>query len=295
MTPPPPAPRFQYEGAALLAAVSWALAGVWIQWLPGVSLLGVVSGRLALALPAVGLVAALGRGSLRELRTAPPWGLGALMVAYYAVAVSAFRLAPVAEVTLLLNASPLFVALASPLLRLPLRRAEAAGVVLALAGVALVLVPGLTAEAADPGRWGGDALALAAAALMALYSVLYARAGRGREAPDARAVTLAALGIGAAGAAFWATTPEPVALLASPPRLGALVGLALVSTAIPTLAYSLASRELPPVTATSIRLLTPVFGALFAVVLLDEPTTPWLWSGGAVVLLGLAIIVRPST
>ena len=288
------APRYAYEGAALLAAVTWSLAGVWIKWLPGVSLLGVVSARLALALPAIGLVVALGRGRpTAELRTAAPWGLGALLVLYYAVAVSAFRLGAVAEVTLLLNTSPLFVALASPVLGTRVRATEWLGIGLALVGLVLVLVPAFARSAdAAPGGWGGIALGLAAAALMGLYSSLYARAGRHAVAPDARAVTLAALWIGAAGAVAWAFTDEPAALFASAPQAGALVGLAIVSTAIPTLGYSVASRELSPVLATSIRLLTPVFGAGFAVLLLGEPTTPWLWGGGAVVLLGLALIVR---
>ena len=286
--------RYAYEGAALLAAVTWSLAGVWIKWLPGVSLLGIVSGRLALALPAIGLVVALGAGRpASELRTAAPWRLGALLVLYYAVAVSSFRLGAVAEVTLLLNTSPLFVALASPVLGLRVRRTEWVGIAVALLGLALVLVPAFARPAeAAANAWVGIALGLAAAALMGLYSVLYARAARAGAAPDARAVTLAALWLGAVGAIAWAFTDEPSALFASPRQTGALVGLSIVSTAIPTLGYSLASRELTPVLSTSIRLLTPVFGAVFAVLLLGEPTTLWLWGGGAVVLLGLALIVR---
>ena len=128
------APRYAYEGAALLAAVTWSLAGVWIKWLPGVSLLGIVSGRLAISLPAIALVVALGRGRpTAELRTAAPWGLGAILVLYYAVAVSAFRLGAVAEVTLLLNTSPLFVALAAPALGMKVRATEWFGMALATA------------------------------------------------------------------------------------------------------------------------------------------------------------------
>ena len=232
----PSAARYAYEGAALLAALTWSLAGVWIKWLPGVSLLGIVSARLALALPAIGLVVALGAGRpTAELRTAAPWGLGAILVLYYAVAVAAFRLGAVAEVTLLLNTSPLFVALASPALGMKVRATEWLGIGLALVGLALVLVPAFTGAApassdAAAGGWTGVALGLAAAALMGLYSVLYARAGRGGAAPDARAVTLAALWIGAAGAVAWAFTDEPAALFASTSRVGALVGLSIVST-----------------------------------------------------------------
>ena len=73
---------------------------------------------------------------------------------------------------------------------------------------------------------------------------------------------------------------------------GALVGLAVVTTAVPTLAYSTASRRLPAVVTTTVRLLTPAFAAVAAWAVLGEVPSVWLGLGGALVVAGLAWSLR---
>ena len=277
---------------AVLSAATWSLAGVWVRLLPGVPLATVVAGRLALALAVVGPVAWARRRTLGRPGGAA-WALAALMVAYYACAVGAFRLTPVAEGTLFVNSSPLFVVALSVVRGQPVRRGERWGTALALAGVALVLVPGLVAEGgAGRARVVGDGLALLAAAGMAAYAVSYRRLGD--RAPAPLLVTALTFGLGAVGgvALFAVQGGAALAGLDAPPAWGALLGLGLVTTAVPTFAYSVAAQRLPPILTTTVRLLTPVFAAVAAWAVLDEVPSVWLVPGGALVLGGLAVSVR---
>ena len=293
MLPRRPAPPSALPVAlAVLSAATWSLAGVWVRLLPGVPLVTVVAGRLAIALAVVGPVALLRwRGLGRPGGAA--WALAALMVAYYAAAVAAFRLTPVAEGTLFVNASPLFAVAWAVARGEPVRRGERWGTALALVGVAVILVPGLVAEGgAGRARVAGDGLALLAAAGMAAYAVAYRRLGD--RAPAPLLVTTLTFGLGTAVAAVWLAVRGGAALagLDGPAPWGALVGLAVVTTAVPTFAYSVAAQRLPPILTTTVRLLTPAFAAVAAWAVLDEVPSVWLVPGGALVLGGLALSVR---
>lgn len=292
MPPRRPAPSQTAVALAVLSAATWSLAGVWVRLLPGVPLVTVVAGRLALALAVVGPVAlvrwrGLGRPGGAAL------GLAVLMTAYYAAAVAAFRLTPVAEGTLFVNASPLFAVAWAAARGEPVRRGERWGTALALAGVAVILVPGLVAEGgAGRARVAGDGLALCAAAGMAAYAVAYRRLGD--RAPAPLLVTALTFALGAIGAAVWVGVRGGAALagLDGPAPWGALVGLAVVTTAVPTFAYSVAAQRLPPILTTTVRLLTPVFALFAAWAVLGEVPSVWVVPGGALVLAGLALSVR---
>ena len=280
-------------GLAVLSAATWSLAGVWIRLLPGVPLATVVAGRLALALVVLLPVIWVRRRSLGL--GSPAWGLAALMAGYYLAAVAAFRLAPVAEATLFVNSSPLFAVGWALARREPLGRGQIWGTALALAGVAVIVLPGLVSGAdADRQRLAGDALALVAAAGMAAYAVAFQRLGD--RAPTPLAVTALTFALGAAALAVLAGLLGPAAFagLDGPASWGALAGLATVTTAVPTLAYSAASRRLPAVVTTTVRLLTPAFAAAAAWAVLGEVPSVWLAPGGALVVGGLAVSLRPA-
>ena len=275
-----------------LSAATWSLAGVWVRLLPGVPLATVVAGRLALALAVLAPAVWLRRRALGRA-DAPAWALAALMAGYYVAAVAAFRLAPVAEATLFVNASPLFAVGWALVRREPLARGQVWGTALALAGVAAILVPGLVSDAdADRQRLAGDALALVAAAGMAAYAVAFQRLAHRAPSPLLVTALTFALGAGALAALGGAGGAAAFAGLDGPAPWGALVGLAVVTTAVPTLAYSTASRRLPAVTVTATRLLTPAFAAVAAWLMLGEVPSLWLAPGGALVLGGLAWSLR---
>ena len=285
------------SGIALvvLAAATWSLAGVWIQLMPGVATSTMVMGRLAISLVCIAPVAVWQRHALGRA-TPAAWALAVLMIAYYSFAVAGFKLTTVAQGTLFLNVSPLFAvgwALARGQQVLP---GEKWGTALALVGVAVILLPGLLSGGAEGmDRVIGNALALAAAGGMAAYSIAFGHLKSVGRQPHPLLVTTLTFGIGAvamAGLVLVQGERAALAGLGGPAAWGALAGLGVVTTAIPTVAYSVASARLPPILTTTVRLLTPAFGALAAWLILDEVPTVWLVPGGALVLGGLLLSVR---
>ncbi|WP_275096238.1 EamA family transporter [Sedimenticola hydrogenitrophicus] len=54
------------------------------------------------------------------------------------------------------------------------------------------------------------------------------------------------------------------------------------------------SKRLHPLVTTTIRLSTPVFAAVFALVFLDEPPSRWTMPGGAMILAGIYLTIKPD-
>lgn len=281
-------------GLAALAAVLWALAGLWIRLLPGAALATVLSGRLGLAVVAVAPFVWAQRRTLgRPTREA--WALAAAMVAYYACSVAAFQLAPVAEVALLVNLSPALAVALALAAGERLSPGERWGTALALAGVGVIFAPALVAPTAvSHARLVGDACALGAAAVMAGYATVFRRLGSG--GPPPLVVTALTFALGAVGLAGISLTRGSAAFagIDGPPGWTVLGALAVVSTAVPTFAFSAASQRLTPVLATGLRLLTPPCAALAAWAVLGEVPSVWVVPGGALVLGGLALTLRKS-
>jgi drug/metabolite transporter (DMT)-like permease len=273
-----------------------------VRLLPALTPLQVVTGRLAFALAAAVPVLAwpAARAALRDAaRGRAAWTLAALMTAYYLLAVFAFRLAPVADVALLLATAPLCALALRRLRGGGASAAEGRGALLALGGVALTLVPTLQAAAgarhAAGARLGGDALALAAATASAAYALRFraARLARAAPPPLGAAVLTFALGTAllAAGAAAAGAPVLPLSRLDAR-GLAVLAALGVLSTFVPTLAFAVAARRLPPVTSSATLLLVPVVSALAAAAALGELPSPWLVPGGALVSLGLLVLAR---
>jgi drug/metabolite transporter (DMT)-like permease len=141
---------------AAATALTWGLVGPLVRAIPALTPVELVAGRLAFGLAALlpALAARRARADLAEAARAPAaWALAALLGAYYLLAVAAFRLAPVADVALLLATAPLCALALRRLGGAPAAARERGGALVALAGVALTLVPSLRAAAgAGAGR-----------------------------------------------------------------------------------------------------------------------------------------------
>jgi drug/metabolite transporter (DMT)-like permease len=98
-------------------------------------------------------------------------GLGLLFFALFPILFNAALIfTTAARGALALSTLPLLTMVAAALLgHEPLTRRKAAGVLIAMGGVAVALVSGLAAV--PPGAWRGDALMIGAALCMALYSI----------------------------------------------------------------------------------------------------------------------------
>ncbi|WP_343717744.1 EamA family transporter [Inquilinus sp.] len=162
---------------------------------------------------------------------------------------------------------------------------KAAGVSLAMAGVALALGAGLAG--APPGAWRGDLLMVGATACAALYNV-WSRPFVRRSSP----LAFSALGMaaGAAGLAVLALAAGPATLPAlDPAGWTAVLYLGIVGGALTFFLWVFAlGRTTPTRVAISVAV-NPVVAALLGVLTLGEPLGWPLLAGLAAVAAGIAL------
>lgn len=172
-----------------------------------------------------------------------------------------------------------------------LTRMRAGALVLALAGMAIVVLGGATGGGAFDAL--GFGLALFAAALQAVY-VLLGR--RGFRAIPSEEATFGVIGVTAAGflALVLVTGAGEVAALPlrDPSALPALLWAGIGGAAVPALLFLLAIRSIGPTKTSIVALVEPVFGALLAAALLAEGLAPLQVGGGVLVLAAAALLQR---
>jgi drug/metabolite transporter (DMT)-like permease len=195
---------------------------------------------------------------------------------------------------LLIAVEPIALVVLSPLLLGErLRGRERLAAAAAIVGAVLVVVngvPGLTREVAP--HWRGDALLVLAGVAYASYSLLgrdvLARHPAGRV--TAWSILWGAAAVLPLAALEWAGGSRPRW------TLGAVLGtlyLGLVITALGYLAWNYALERVPAPRAAIFLNLQPVAGAGLGAAWLGEPLTIFTVAGGALVIAGLSLAVRP--
>jgi len=267
--------------AGLLAPVAWGFTGVFVRLLHGVPTLAIVAGRLLIAaLVLIPWVLLRGRDFIGACRSP----LSAAMGAYYILATEAFARAPVVEVTLVIGSAPVIAVGLERLRGVRPVRQQVIGAIVAVAGLVLFLRP---RAGVGTDRMFGYLFASGAAVASATYAVGLRGRTLSNRPVNALALTVAACALGAV-ASFVLLGREiqaSVAAIAAPTKLIYLILLGLVSTAVPTLAFGIASLRLPPV-------LTPLFAALFAGWLLAEWPLPSAIPGALIAIAGLGLVLR---
>lgn len=285
--------------AAGLTSLMWGLTGIFVRLLPSLPPLTVTAGRLLVALvvvlPTLGLFRSSRQSFKSALKRPIAHVLALLLAGYYLLATAAFQMAPVAEVALLLSTPPLFV--------LSFRRirgdipnhTEIAGALLAVAGIGLILAPRMSFAGDGPiHHITGNILAVCAAGLTALYAYTYRILHERGAAPETIGVSLLTFTSGSVILVLmvsFAPTPSGVDTLNGHALL-VFLGLGVLSTAIPSLGFALASKRLPAVVTATISLFIPLFAGLFAFLILGEKLSPMFLPGGILVLGGIAMILR---
>ena len=196
----------------------------------------------------------------------------------------------VANSTLLANLAPIVVTLAGWLVwRRPVTRTFLAGMVVAIAGMFVLVGPNF---AAGGTRLLGDALGALTAVFYGSY-MLAVKAARDAGASTARVM--------AWSTTITATVLLPLALVAPQPILPAgaagwwvLVGLALVTQVLGQGLIAYAFAHLPASLSAVSLLLQPVMASLFAWALFAEAIGPAQLAGGAIVLAGILLARRGS-
>jgi drug/metabolite transporter (DMT)-like permease len=222
-------------------------------------------------------------------------GLGLTAIAgYNYLFLTGLRLAPATDGSLIVpGLAPVATALlAAPILRERLRRGTVAGLVLAIAGLLLVVNPQGGGASGD--RLLGDAMFLGGAVLWGIYSVLGRIAG-GRFDPvsvtlyGAVAGTLVLLPLAFA---------EGGASRVAHADIGAWLGigyLAVFGTVGGFVGLHVGIRRIGASRAAAFALLVPVFGVSSSAWLLGEALAPLTLVGGAVILAGLWLVERAGS
>lgn len=284
---------------AVATAFTWALAGIWVRLLAGLSSVFITGMRLVVALVALTPVLFLRRRHLqwRNLRNRWAYVLAALLITYYITAVIAFQYTVIAEVSLLIAASPLLVLGFNTARGEKVSRGEKLGALCAICGVAMVLGPKLAPGSFDLARLTGDLLSIASAACAATFATLSVRLNKRDENIDPFMVTTLTLVIGGivllSLSSFF--TPQDFGHLYRAKYLVPALGLGIITTAFPSVAYSAAAKRLPAVVTTTIQLLIPIVSTSTAALVLGEVPSLWVLPGGVLVLAGIYTLVRSTS
>ncbi len=220
-------------------------------------------------------------------------GLGVLFFAVFPVLFNAALMyTTAARAALSLSTLPVLTLAVAAALRVEvLTWRKTAGVLVAMAGVALSLVTGLAD--APPGAWQGDALMGLGALCMAFYSVLSQPLIR---RSDTLAFTTAAMGVGApclAIIAFVRGSFAPVAGFGAE-QWAALLFLGVAGGALTFFLWSFALRHTTPTRVSVSVTVNPVTASLVAAVLLWEPVRWHLAAGLSAVIAGIWLAVSGS-
>ena len=284
---------------ALISTATWATAGIFIRWLPGWSPFAILSGRFlvaAIALLPIVLSSSIRKSLLQSIQAVTIWAISLPLIGGYLLGTTAFQMAPVGEVTLLISTSPLFVVAYKLFSREPIHKNESIGTLLSMLGVGLILLPQMSNSVGIQQRIIGDLMALGSAALLATYVLWFgAIARKGQSLKPINVVFIACLlgcGLSTLCTAFL-SNPTGSSGLNSQAAI-VLLGLGILSTATSTLLYTIAAQRLPALLATALLLTEPIFAVIFASVALEEIPSWWFAIGSFFVLGGLLSIAKAT-
>jgi drug/metabolite transporter (DMT)-like permease len=292
-------PKLDNQGlmAALCAAFTWGIAGIFVRWLPGWSPFAVLAGRFLIAtavmLPILVLRPSIRFEFTRSLRISQTWWLSLPLIGGYVLGTTAFQMAPVGEATLLLTTSPLFIVAYKYFVGLRIQRSEGIGILLAILGGGFILLPQLSASGvAFWQAMTGYLLALGAAGVIALYTVWFSVLTQQGIAPKSINVVFVTCLLGSVLSLLLTGffSKLSIEFEIDGQTILTLIALGVLSTAFPSLCYTMAAQRLPAVMTTTILLLEPVFATLFAYAALREIPSPWFYIGSVLVLCGLLLI-----
>lgn len=213
----------------------------------------------------------------------------------------AARVLPAGYSAILNAVTPLMgVLIGAAFFRDPLSASKIGGVVLGLAGVAVLTRTGPVVPTAAV--LAGIAACLAATFCYGLGAYLTRHLITARGGLDSRLVALgsqvgaaALLGPALLAQALWPGAPALPTLADLTWSTGAgLLALGLVCTAFAYILYFRLLADIGPVKASTVTFLIPLFGVLWGAALLGETLTAAHAAGGCLIAVALALVLRPA-
>ena len=297
MPSPPEVPRLQRVGGPALFVLLWSTGFVGAKYgLPYAEPFTFLAVRMALAAVLLAALAALvGSPSLSRRSSWHAAVVGTFLHAgylggvFYAISVGT----PAGVAAVVVSLQPVLTAvLAARLLAERLVARQWLGLLLGVAGVALVVGPGLAASGSAPGSLplAGLLACLAALACGTTATLYQKRHGDGIPLLSGTAVQYAAAAV---LLLVVAATTESMAVRWTPQLLAALVWLVLVLSLGAVLLLLLLLRRGSASSVSSLLYLVPPAVAVEAYVMFGERLAPLSLLGVAVAATGVALVVTP--
>ncbi|MDQ1340825.1 MAG: drug/metabolite transporter, family [Campylobacterota bacterium] len=278
--------------ALFIAAFGWAAAGVFIKLLPMLQAYEVVVLRFLFAFIFLSIFLGLKsnfKAIIRDLKYSSTWLYGFIMLSCYYMGTVSFQLASVAETTLLMSMAPLFVILYKLLAKQNISLKEKRGFLIAIVGIIILFGANFSNSDYTISRIFGNCLALGVAFLFAVYAILHSQ--KKEHSPSSISVTYAMLLVALIPSFYFLGYSASINQNMLFDNLLILIGLGIFSTAIPTIAITMASKNLPPVTTSSVLLLETIFGAFLAYLFLNEIFSWYFLISVCVILVGLLLMI----
>lgn len=272
---------------AALAVIFFSTSAILVRWAAPLSAYQISFGRLL-----VGSLAILLLGALRREHRWPKGGewvrfllYGAVTAAHFVLYAAAILHTTLAHALTIVYTAPIWVALLSAwMLKEPLRPRQYSGMLVALAGLAIMVgfEPQMTGHMVL-----GDLLAFGSAVMFALYSIM------GRSQRERYPLfTYAGLVYGIA--ALWLAPMAAITTTFVPawPQLLAVIALGLIPMAAGHTLYNAAVRHTHAAVANLIATQEVTGGVLLGALLLGEVPGPTTVIGLVVALVGIALVLR---
>jgi drug/metabolite transporter (DMT)-like permease len=216
---------------------------------------------------------------------------GVIFAAEFACIFIGLQFTTASRMVVFLYTAPFVVALGMPLIARNERLSaqQITGLLLAFCGVVWAYAEGFTRTAAGPLQWLGDALGLAGAVLWGLSTLLTRGSRLSTALPEKTLLyQLVLSGIALTAASAFSSEVWPTSVSTH------VAALMLFQIGVVTFASYLAwfwlVRHYPATRAAAFTLLTPIFGLLAGVLILNEPLTMRLVLALVAVCAGIALV-----
>ncbi len=277
-------------GYAALAGIIFGTAGIFTRSISGISPIGIAASRLSLGFLFMGLLI-WRQGDAKELKYSTREYpliliLGVISCFHFVLFVLAVQKTFIANALILINTAPIFVLIFAPVfLKESITRADILGVAVTFLGASAMV--GFDKILLTPEHLVGDLCALGSAFCYALY-VIVARKLRTRYSSPT--IMFWFFGLGALFLMLGGKLLGDTFFLA--PSLKGLTFLGLLGilpTGIGHFSYNVSLKYIAATKASTITLLEPVTGTIFAWLFLREVPPMSSWLGILIALCGISI------
>jgi drug/metabolite transporter (DMT)-like permease len=285
-----------------VTAIMWGLTGIFIHLLHSIHPLIIIMIRLSIALGVITPFFLLSPSNRKKLKLASiqpvAYFLSFLLIGYYLLATIAFQMSSVAEAALFISASPLFILIFRWVKNDTPALIEIVGALISISGISLIVMDKInTSNSISLYNFIGDISAMCAAALTAFYSYTYSNLNKNNTAPETIGISMLTFALGTITLTLivFSTSISLEFKHIDSKAILPFLGLGILSTAIPTIGFAVASKHLPAIITSTISLFIPIFAGLFAFLILDEILPTMFIPGSILVLGGIAMIVHKNS